>query len=407
MQHIFPLSNTVKHYDWGSPEWIPALMGEKNPLKKPWAELWMGTHPGGSSRVFFEGRKRDLGELIREKKEFFLGGEVYKEWGGLPFLFKLLAAEKPLSIQTHPSLEKAREGFERENRAGISLEAPERNYKDDNHKPEIISALTGFDALCGFREPGRIYRSLESLIRQADVLKRDLEPLLRAENLKIFLKRLFELSPETRKRLTRTLRAGIETEPPEAGPFMRRFAELYPDDPSILAPLYLNLVRLEPGEALFLPAGVLHAYIHGFGVELMANSDNVLRGGLTPKHVDLQELTSVLDFSAFTVQILHPEERAPGLHAYPSFTGEFSLARLDSNGHEKLAAPAGRPCIAIITRGEALYRVFDEEMRFKQGQSLFIPAGAPGSFEGDFSACLAAPGRACTEKPSNPAGGNG
>jgi mannose-6-phosphate isomerase len=375
-------------------------MGENNPLREPWAELWMGTHPGGPSRVFFEGRERDLGELIREGYEFFLGGEVYKAWGGLPFLFKLLAAEKPLSIQAHPSLEQAGEGFERENREGISLEAPERNYKDRNHKPEIISALTGFDALCGFREPGRIRHSLEFLIKQADVLKRDLEPLIRAENLKIFLKRLFELSVEARKKLTGALRAGIETDPPEAGPFMRRFAELYPDDPAIIAPLYLNLVHLEPGEALFLPAGVLHAYIHGFGVELMANSDNVLRGGLTPKHVDLRELTSALDFSAFTVKILRPEEKAPGLYAYPSCTGEFSLALLHSSGREP-AAPAARPCIAIITRGEALYRVFNEEIRLTQGQSLFIPAGAPGSFEGDFSACLAAPGRAS----SNPAGG--
>ncbi|MDR1445377.1 MAG: mannose-6-phosphate isomerase, class I [Treponema sp.] len=406
MQHIFPLHNTVKHYDWGSAEWIPELMGEKNPLKEPWAELWMGTHPLGPSGVFFEDRERDLGELIREEPDFFLGRELYKAWGGLPFLFKLLAAEKPLSIQAHPSLEQAGKGFERENRAGVSLEAPERNYKDRNHKPEIICALTGFDALCGFREPEKIRHSLESLVRQADVLKRDLEPLIRAENLKIFLKRLFELSVETRKELTRTLLAGIETDPPRAGPFMRRFAELYPDDPAIIAPLYLNLVHLESGEALFLPAGVLHAYIHGFGVELMANSDNVLRGGLTSKHMDLQELISALDFSAFTVQILHSEEKAPGLHTYPSFTGEFSLIRLDSRGHETCAAPAGRPCIAIITGGEALYHAFDEEIRLKQGQSLFIPAGAPGNFTGDFSACLAAPGRAPAEK-SGPVRRNG
>ncbi|MDR0602484.1 MAG: mannose-6-phosphate isomerase, class I, partial [Treponema sp.] len=152
----YKLGNSVKHYEWGSPGYIPRLLGLDNSGGEPWAELWMGVHPGAPSRVLRGEEEIPLAELIAEDPALYLGKEAAERFGGLPFLFKLLAAGKPLSIQAHPNLAQAREGFERENRAGIALDAPVRNYRDPNHKPEIVCALTPFTAMFGFREPGEI-----------------------------------------------------------------------------------------------------------------------------------------------------------------------------------------------------------------------------------------------------------
>jgi mannose-6-phosphate isomerase len=405
---IVKLKNTVKNYDWGSPQWIPELLGERNISRVPWAELWMGVHPGGPSRLADDPEGELLSQLIEDDPGYCLGEDIEKTFGALPFLFKILAAGKPLSIQAHPNLEQAREGWVRENQEGIALTAPERNYRDANHKPEILCALSPFTAMSGFREAAEIRALLEAFSRDAPpVLKDSLKPLLSAlagiEPLRTFLSALFGLGPEARRSLS--VYAGeqklekVYPEHRDEWKLISWFAELYPGDPAVIAPLYLNLIDLEPGEAVFLPAGVLHAYVYGLGVELMANSDNVLRGGLTPKHIDLKELFRVLEFSPHRPRILSPGEdngKGASVFKYPVPCREFSLSIL--TGGENACYESG-PSIVMVTQGEV--RVSDnsgrEETVLKKGESAFIPAGAVSRglrFSGRYTLYAAGTGKA-------------
>ncbi|GHT79552.1 hypothetical protein FACS1894130_08590 [Spirochaetia bacterium] len=432
LKHLVKLENTVKHYDWGSPRWIPQLLGRENVTAEPWAELWMGVHPEGPSLVTLGGdqenqdflgttvpeeSKVSLEELIRRDPEFYLGEQIQKEFGGLPFLYKLLAAGKPLSVQAHPDLKQAGDGWERENNAGISLKAPNRNYKDAKAKPEILCALSPFRAMCGFREPGEIKRLLdifsgavsggappsvgvEGTQNNGDAVQAD-TPVSEAlaagfarlrtalegdggtgDRLRDFLTALLSLDKEARLDLgDYTIARGPELErlyPGYADEWRTAAycAGLYPGDPAVIAPLYLNLLRLTPGEAVYLPAGVLHAYIEGFGVELMANSDNVLRGGLTSKHVDIEELTRILKFDPYRPEILRPVEtgdesadREP-IWSYPTDCREFSLGVTQSRG-EDISFPAGGPEILLVTQGKARLSWGKEEVTLEPGESAF------------------------------------
>jgi mannose-6-phosphate isomerase len=403
MNDLFKLQNTVKHYDWGSPGAIPRLLGVDGG-GRPWAELWMGVHPGGPSKTEFRGETLGLAELIGRDPEAFLG-KAGKKFGGLPFLFKFLAAAKPLSIQAHPNREQARRGFDRENREGVALDAPERNYKDPNHKPEILCALGPFTAMCGFREPGEIHRNLLRFLAAAPPsLQRGAAPLIEALSgpgsgaLGAFFSALFALSAETRRELAGYITRGPgaaafagEGADAAAGAHMAAFAELYPGDPAVIAPLYLNLLDLRPGEAVYLGAGVLHAYIEGFGVELMANSDNVLRGGLTAKHVDPPELARVLDFSPRRPEILKPPEPDPAWYTYAAPAGDFSLSVMN-NGGEARPFPGTGPAILALSRGKARFFAGEKTLDLLPGESAFLPARRPGevlSCQGDFTAYIA------------------
>jgi mannose-6-phosphate isomerase len=380
---VFKLKNQVKHYEWGSREWIPELCGEKNPgNQRPCAELWMGVHPEGPSEII-EYAGISLADLIKQNPERYLGEKI----AALPFLFKVLAVEKPLSIQAHPSLEQAKAGFERENKAGIPLDAPERNYKDANHKPEIICALTPFKAMAGFREIREIRILIEAFgLDDLDVLKKTLDT-----DFKAFLPALFNLPPGVRRRVSNhaVSRKQILTEKypqyMEIWETAASFAERYPADPAVLSPLYLNLVFLEKGEAIFLPSGVLHAYIHGLGVELMANSDNVLRGGLTSKHIDPPELFDILTFSAFKPEILHPNPLK-----YPVTCTEFALSVIKDNG----VWTENGPAIIIVTQGEVTIASSEGVENLKQGESAFIAAGNAEKFSlnGKFTLYIAGTG---------------
>jgi mannose-6-phosphate isomerase len=405
---IYTLCNQVKHYEWGSPDFIPRLMGAAAD-DAPWAELWMGSHPGAPSRVNLPDGEISLGELIARDPRGYLGKEITERYGSLPFLFKLLAVEKPLSIQAHPNLAQAREGFERENREGLAPDAPSRNYRDSNHKPEIVCALTPFTGMCGFRAPNEIRQRL-TVFSAVPSLREGFAPLIQAleisdpaSALRDFLSLLFSLPPNVKEALTEYIlstriinhRVHGETrrkmkKSKQNSVFsvssvvkfldiewdlMRNLARLYPNDPAIIAPLYLNVFHLEPGEAIFLKAGLLHAYIHGFAVELMANSDNVLRGGLSSKHIDIPELIKVLDFNPEEPQIIKPE---PGLSCftYPASCEEFSLSMIRGT---KQGGPAvldrSAPSICIVTEGE----VSVGGTTLKQGESAFIPPVASAS----------------------------
>ncbi|MEV7151529.1 MULTISPECIES: mannose-6-phosphate isomerase, class I [unclassified Streptomyces] len=362
------LDNTVRPYAWGSPTAIPKLLGVE-PSGEPQAEMWMGAHPGAPSRT----GRGTLVEVIDADPKAELGEAAVARFGPrLPFLLKILAAGAPLSLQVHPDLEQAREGYEDEERRGIPVDAPDRNYKDANHKPELICALTEFDGLCGFRTPERAAGLLEAL--GVDSLKPYVD-LLRAQPEEAALREVLtavltadreEMAHTVAEAAAACARLGGD-HAPYAG-----LAHHYPGDPGVIAAMLLNHVRLQPGEALFLGAGIPHAYLAGLGVEIMANSDNVLRCGLTPKHVDVPELLRVVRFEAGDPGVLRPEAAPDGEEVYETPIDEFRLSRYvlpaGTTAHD-LTLPT--PQILLCTAG--VVRAGEEDLT--PGQSVFVPAG--------------------------------
>ncbi|MCL1818067.1 MAG: mannose-6-phosphate isomerase, class I, partial [Spirochaetaceae bacterium] len=383
---IYKLENTIQEYAWGSAVLMPEFLGRPNPGKKPWAELWMGAHPRGPSRALSaenpEGAPLD--KLIAEYPAAFLGAKTAEAFGALPFLFKVLAAGSPLSIQCHPGLAAAAAGFERENRAGIPPDAGERNYRDANHKPEIILALTPFSALCGLRPVEEIVRFFSSFpVPALAALAETLSKNPHGEGLKVFLRSLLAASSDEADTWIQSIKnaggsCGAGENLPEFRSFLR-LAGFFPGDPGCLAPFYLNLVNLEPGEALFLGPGELHAYLEGLGMELMANSDNVLRAGLTPKHIDIAELFSVASFRAGKAEILRPRRLLRGSYTedeYPRRADEFALSVLkpeeDKAGNAVLETEG--PEILFCGSGSARVQTEASGVSLSRGESLFIPA---------------------------------
>ncbi|MGD9033074.1 MAG: mannose-6-phosphate isomerase, class I [Desulfobacteraceae bacterium] len=330
MRKICVLKNPIQDYAWGSRTIIPELMGDPVPSEKPQAELWMGVHPTAPSQVLCNGEWISLPEFIGKDPEGILGGGAAKKFSKkLPFLFKVLAAAKPLSIQAHPNKDQGREGFARENGMKIPLGAPNRNYRDENHKPEIICALTPFWLLNGFRKIDNLIALIERI--GAPALK-DKAILLQgqheAEGLKFFLTALMTMDQGTQRQLvTEVVHHCEELSATDPGlEWIVKLNQEYPGDMGVLSPIFMNLVQLQPGEALYTPAGRLHAYLEGAGVELMANSDNVLRGGLTAKTMDVPELLKILDFTPNEVDILEPERRESGEEIYRTPAKEFLLS---------------------------------------------------------------------------------
>ena len=363
MALLYKLHNQIKHYEWGSHSLLPEFLGVENRDGSPWAEMWMGTHPASPSEAEAGAGTVNLAQAA----------------GELPFLFKLLAVERQLSIQAHPNLHQAQEGFRRENDAGLAPDAAQRNYRDANHKPEIICALSRFTAMAGFREFEQIRASFDEFASVAQ-LKETFIPLLRAlesDSLKDFFRTLFEPSKNEIEKVCNFI---LQNETcgavlPEQWNLMKELAAQYPADAGVLSPLYLNLFTLEPGQAVFVPAGILHSYIRGFGVELMANSDNVLRAGLTPKHTDISEMMNILEFKPFMPQIISPSSSSH--FRYPSPCDDFSLSIL--RGGENTGEGGS---ICIITEGE----LQAGNITFKKGESFFLPpCGDLPSFSGNYS----------------------
>ena len=405
---VFKLKNTVKHYEWGSPEWIPALLGQDNISRIPWAELWMGVNAAGPSRAaaaLSAGIKKEdspplLSELIARDSEAMIGKTCAEKYGSLPYLFKIIAVAKPLSIQAHPSSDKAKEGFDRENAEGLPMDAPNRNYRDGRHKPELICALKPFAALCGFREKEEIL-SLLGIICQisGEALKTDLEKLMAAleqetENpYKAFLSEFFSIKSRELGSFMIKKQPLLERDFPEyrgEWKLCSYLASIHPADNAAIAPIFLNTLELKPGEAMYIPPGVMHAYLYGLGIELMADTDNVLRGGLTAKHVDREELLRILDFSGHKPEIL----QASGLSrfSYPARYEEFTLTVLKGRGDSVTYSETG-PSIVFITEGSANVAVCGEKtLEIKTGESAFIPAGKETVFSGNYSAYIAVTG---------------
>ncbi|MEI9942341.1 MAG: mannose-6-phosphate isomerase, class I [Pseudomonadota bacterium] len=395
------LENPIQNYAWGSHTAIASLLGASTPSSEPEAELWMGAHAKAPSMVLPE--REPLTRLIEREPEAMLGAELLARYGArLPFLFKVLAAETPLSLQAHPTLEQAQAGFAAEEAAGVALDSPVRNYKDDSHKPELLCALTPFSALCGFRkieDTLDLFRALN--LPHTSFLIEILEQLPTEAGLSQLFATLLGLSPERRAELARetldrcTLLAAIE------GPFQHEFSwavrlgVLYPGDIGIVSALLLNLVKLTPGEAIYLPAGNLHAYLQGVGVEIMANSDNVLRGGLTPKHVDNRELLRVLRFNAGPVAVLRGEMQGSA-RVYQTSAAEFELQSFRIlPGEGPTVTDRRGPEIVLCQQGQVTVANAMERHELAQGQALFIAAREPSyALHGNGSLFRASVGRA-------------
>ncbi|MBN3929129.1 mannose-6-phosphate isomerase, class I [Streptomyces verrucosisporus] len=381
------LTNTVRPYAWGSTTAIPELLGTE-PTGEPQAELWMGAHPGAPSRID-RGGGTLLSEAIAADPEGELGPAVVEAFGPrLSFLLKVLAAASPLSLQVHPDLAQAREGFADEEERGVPADAPHRNYKDANHKPELVCALTPFTGLCGFRRPARTADLLEALDvggvkPYADILRARPEDEALSEVLTAVLSADREAIAETVAVAAAAARRLASGE----GPYAREYAAYagiaghYPGDPGVLAAMLLNVVHLEPGEALYLGAGVPHAYLGGLGVELMANSDNVLRCGLTPKHVDVPELLRVVRFEPMEPEVLRPRTTSGGEEVYTAPVDEFRLSRyvlapgsephdLDDRAPQILLCAEGEITLREVTAGGA-----GGELVLPRGRSAFVRAG--------------------------------
>ena len=379
---MWQLTSTVRHYPWGSRTVIPELLGLDSPAEQPYAELWMGAHPDAPSRLA-DGTPLDA--AIAAAPDELLGRSVRERFGPrLPFLMKVLAADKPLSLQAHPTTAQAEAGFAAEEAAGVPKDDPARTFKDPFHKPEILLAITPVEALCGFRP---VQESLHCLAKlQLPELMPTIAALARG-GLRAAVPQLLALSERRRESLVSAVAeraAGyVAAHDPEFINTYRWAAQLagdYPGDPGVVISLMCNHLRLSPGEAVFLPAGNLHAYLCGAGVEVMASSDNVLRGGLTAKHVDLAALIEVLDFTDGRVPVLHPV-LGPGGLRYPVPVEDFDLTRVELGADAGVLTTAG-PQLVLCAQGTAVLGDGDGQLVLRMGESDFDPAGAPLSARG-------------------------
>ncbi|MFI7104047.1 mannose-6-phosphate isomerase, class I [Streptomyces sp. NPDC050161] len=385
------LANTVRPYAWGSATAIPELLGTE-PTGEPQAEMWIGAHPGAPSRIDRGAGLVPLSDVIAADPEAELGAASVAAFGPrLPFLLKLLAAGSPLSLQVHPDLAQAAEGFADEERRGVPLDAGHRNYKDPQHKPELICALTPFEGLCGFRHPAQAADILEGL--DVDDLKPYVDILRagpEADALREVLTAVLSAEPtamaETVERATVAAGKRAADDGPHAAAYAAyaSLAHHYPGDPGVLAAMLLHHVQLQPGEALFLGAGIPHAYLEGLGVELMANSDNVLRCGLTPKHVDVPELLRIVRFDAGDPGVLRPEE-VDGEEIYETPVDEFRLSRFVlAPGAAPRPLESGAPQVLLCTAGTVVAGTADGgTLTLAPGESAFVPAGERTTVSGD------------------------
>ncbi|GMO42004.1 MAG: mannose-6-phosphate isomerase, class I [Termitinemataceae bacterium] len=410
MKEIIKLKNPVKNYGWGTCDFIPNLLNVDNTEQKPFAELWMSTHKDGLSLAVsavddlasgiltdVSDKSASLAKIIKTDKEYFLGKKIAKKNDELPYLFKVLSAESPLSIQAHPNRKQAEAGFMRENATAIPIDADERNYKDNNHKPEIMCALTNFQAMCGFRK----LKEIIYLLKMFDCPLTN--KLMDARTLKSFFTTLFSLKNDGHllneyiEKNTEAIEKKFQRQK-QIWELIKKFNKVYPNDIAVIAPLYLNIINLKPREAFFVPAGIMHAYVKGSGIELMAACNNVLRGGLTSKYIDETELCNVLIFKPYRPKIIACNDEYETFLTYKTKAKDFVLSRLKNFCG---SLPIKGPVIMIITNGnmlvtikhlnknlcrraagyfcspEELHSVTNKTLELKTGESIFIADKAP------------------------------
>lgn len=370
----------VQPYAWGSRTAIAELQGRHAPSPGPEAELWMGAHPSAPSAVERPGGRATLDAVIAADPPSELGADCVSAFGGrLPFLLKVLAAEKALSIQVHPSREQAVAGFAEENERGVAAGAAARNYVDDWPKPELLYALTRFEVLAGMRDSadaGALLAALE--VPELEPLASELSTGSGDARTSV-LERLLSWPMAQRSALIASVVEACERLAAGGGPYASacaatiRIAGDHPGDMGIVASLLLRYSVLEPGQAVFMAAGGLHAYLNGTGIELLANSDNVVRAGLTAKHLDVTELIKLAD-PAVEVPLIPGRAIAPGVWAYESPAPEFRLYRVEP-GADDLTLPAAGPRLALCTEGTVTMQdTRGNTLKAARGESCFLSA---------------------------------
>lgn len=368
------LINSVQNYAWGSKTALTELYGMANPEGLPMAELWMGAHPKSSSKITdSHGVVQSLRDVIDADKTTLLGANVATRFGELPYLFKVLCAAQPLSIQVHPSKKAAEVGFAKENAAGIPLDAAERNYKDPNHKPELVFALTPFLAMNAFREFAEI-ASLLQPVADANPAIGEFIAQPTSERLSALFAGLLNMQGDEKAHALNVLRAALDNQQGPAWDAIRLIAEFYPDDSGLFSPLLLNIVQLNPGEAMFLYAETPHAYLRGTGLEVMANSDNVLRAGLTPKYIDIPELVANVKFTAKPANELltQPAQHGEALE-FPIPVEDFAFSLHALSASEATLTQDGA-AILFCVDGESVLSKNDQRLVLKPGESAFVAA---------------------------------
>jgi len=380
----------VQHYAWGSSDAIPELIGQANPEHEPFAELWLGAHPDLPAYATIGGGEIALDRLMEAAGPVLLGERAFEQFDGVfPFLMKILSAATPLSIQAHPNTHQAESGFARENHAGLDLDDPQRNYTDDKHKPELISALEDFYALRGFRPLDEIGRTVHDIPELSDLVPHGTLNHDGMVELYVDLMRLPQR--EVNRRLTplmQRLRTANETRKfgradPEYWAIRAddEFSRVDDKDRGLFSVFLLNLVHLRSGQGMYLPAGEPHSYLEGTGVEIMANSNNVLRGGLTPKRVDVEELLSVLTFECGKPKVLEfDRDRGSGARArYVTPALEFKLSRVQLNsGESDVAGDTHGAALGVVLNGEVkIESRGGSNLDLERGQSFLVPYGIP------------------------------
>ncbi len=368
---IYKCIGTVQHYAWGGHDFIPALLGLENADKKPCAEYWLGAHPSAPAKLESEGQLLSWYELMRQEPVKYLGDKVYEKFGELPYLFKVLDVKEMLSIQVHPTKEEAIKGFEREEAENIPIDAPYRNYKDKNHKPEVMVALSDFWLLHGFKKEDDLNKTLQVIPEFASLL-----PVFEKDGYYGLYKTVMEFPTEQADEiLTPLVKRELKTthQKNEPGYWVNK---LYANgfdgkniDRGIFSVYFFNIVRLQPGEAIFQGAGLPHAYLEGQNVELMANSDNVLRGGLTPKHIDVPELLKHISFVGTEPNILYPQASDAGEINYPLPVEDFGISALQlQKGQEYKSTSLSSEIILVMQGGVAV----NQQQQYKRGEAFVV-----------------------------------
>ncbi len=380
---MYRLTPSTQAYAWGSTTAIPDLLSLV-PDGQPVAEAWFGAHPSAPALAHVDGGQVRLDDVIAADPEETLGADVAsRSENRLPYLLKIIAAASPISLQVHPSMQRARVGYELEDTAGTPIDARERSYRDRNHKPELVYALTRFDAMVGFRAPRR---AAELLVGLDTPLAADLRARLMADPAQSGVRAAFEwlVSPETRPGIDEVqafadacAKRLVDGSPsPRTDRTVIRLAAAYPGDAGAVTSVLLNPVTLRPGEAVFVPAGTVHAYLQGVGVEIMANSDNVLRAGLTQKHINLPELLVNLDAVAAPPIRIAPERVFTSTEIYyaPVDDFELSITRLTDEGVARI--PGRGPRVLLCLEGEVeVHTERNGTLSLTRGQAAFAPAG--------------------------------
>ncbi len=376
---IFKLKGVVQHYAWGGAEFIPGLLAIPNETKQPCAEYWMGAHPSAPSSVLMNQEWVSLKKLIDENADLTISRSVQDKFGELPYLLKVLDVKDMLSIQVHPTKAEAEKGFDAEEAAGIVLNAPNRNYKDRNHKPEVMVALSEFWLLHGFKKASVLADTIEMNIELSVLL-----PLFKKEGIKALYQFVMEmdqcdvnavLMPLVKKSIRQKLNGSITKSDPAWWAAKLYEATGIPEniDRGIFSIYFFNIVKVNPGEAVFQKAGVPHAYLEGQNIELMANSDNVLRAGLTPKYIDVAELLKHTLFEEVLPDIMLGKPVQPGEMNYPCPVSDFGIAKIDLSADFNYTGHALSLEILIVTAGGM---VVNNELALKRGEAVAMLTGA-------------------------------